>query len=137
MSERRLIFSARRRDFRVDYFRCGGKGGQKQNKTSSGCRITHIESGLSSESRVHRSQHQNKKAAFLKLADKLVAFYVNQDDAERFAAGERVVRSYHEPNDRVTDHGSGKRYSYRQTVGRGDLSRLIEDRRLALGKVYE
>lgn len=43
---RQLIFSARRKDFRIDVFRSGGPGGQHQNKTSSGVRITHLHSGL-------------------------------------------------------------------------------------------
>jgi protein subunit release factor B len=48
----------------MDTFRCGGKGGQKQNKTSSGVRFTHIESGAVGESREERQQSQNKKLAF-------------------------------------------------------------------------
>jgi protein subunit release factor A len=61
---RELLFSITKKDFRIDTFRAGGKGGQKQNKTSSGVRITHIESGAVGESREHRSQAQNKKTAF-------------------------------------------------------------------------
>lgn len=58
------LFSVTKKDFRVDYFRAGGKGGQHQNKTSSACRITHLESGAVGESREQRSQPQNKKIAF-------------------------------------------------------------------------
>nr|WP_077603638.1 peptide chain release factor-like protein [Oceanobacillus sojae] len=63
MAERELLFSLTKKDFRVDTFRAGGKGGQKQNKTSSGVRITHIESGAIGESREERSQHVNKERA--------------------------------------------------------------------------
>ena len=132
MSEKELIFSARKKDFRIDTFRAGGKGGQKQNKTDSGVRITHIESGLAAESREERSQHQNKKIAFERLVPKLVEFYVQKEQRERYAAGDEVVRSYHEPNDRVTDHETGKTCSYRQTIGKGDISELIEARILAM-----
>ena len=59
-----LLFSITRKDFRVDTFRSGGKGGQHQNKTESGVRITHIDSGAVGESREERSQLQNKKNAF-------------------------------------------------------------------------
>lgn len=62
-----LLFSLTKKDFRIDTFRAGGKGGQKQNKTSSGVRITHIESGAVGESREERSQHQNKKLALNRL----------------------------------------------------------------------
>lgn len=53
-----------KKDFRIDTFRSGGKGGQNQNKTESGVRITHIESGAVGEARDSRDQHTNKKNAF-------------------------------------------------------------------------
>lgn len=64
-----LLFSVTRKDFRVDTFRAGGPGGQKQNKASSGVRITHLESGAVGESRDERSQAQNKKKAFYRLVE--------------------------------------------------------------------
>lgn len=66
---RELLFSVTRKDFRIDTFRAGGKGGQKQNKTSSGVRITHKESGAVGESREERSQHANKRRAFRRCVD--------------------------------------------------------------------
>ena len=51
----------------IQTFRCGGHGGQKVNKTSSGVRIVHRESGAVGESRTERSQSQNKKLAFQRL----------------------------------------------------------------------
>jgi peptide chain release factor 1 len=128
MSKRTLLFSARRKDFRIDTFKSGGKGGQHQNKTDSGVRITHIESGLSAESRSGRSQLSNRKEAFRKLADKLVEHYVLQEKRERYGST-KVIRTYHEPDDRVVDMESGMRYSYKHTVGKGRLERVIEDRR--------
>lgn len=62
-----LLFSLTAKDFRVDTFRSGGKGGQHQNTTDSGVRITHIESSAVGESREERSQSQNKKKAFERL----------------------------------------------------------------------
>lgn len=67
MSDKKLLFSVTKNDFRIDTFRSGGKGGQHQNKTESGVRITHIESGAVGESREERSQHQNKKKALERL----------------------------------------------------------------------
>ena len=67
--ERQLLFSVGRKDLKVDYFRAGGKGGQHQNKTSSACRIVHIDSGAVGESRSFREQGQNRKAAFLRMAN--------------------------------------------------------------------
>lgn len=66
---RELLLSVTAKDCRWDYFRCGGKGGQKQNKTSSGARVTHPPSGAVGESREERSQLQNRKRAFRKMAE--------------------------------------------------------------------
>jgi protein subunit release factor B len=64
-----LIFSVTKNDFDVQTFRSGGKGGQHQNKTESGVRIVHQESGAVGEGRTERSQHQNKKYAFRRLVE--------------------------------------------------------------------
>ena len=66
---KKLLFSITKNDFRIDTFRSGGKGGQHQNKTNSGVRITHIASGAVGECREHRSQHQNKQEAFMRLVN--------------------------------------------------------------------
>lgn len=63
------IFSLTKKDFRIDTFRCGGHGGQNVNKVNSGVRITHIETGISSECREERSQGQNRRKAFRKLVE--------------------------------------------------------------------
>lgn len=62
-----LVFTVSKKDFEVQTFRSGGPGGQHQNKTESGVRIIHSESGAVGESRNSKSQHQNKKAALERL----------------------------------------------------------------------
>ena len=57
------------KDCRVDTFRAGGPGGQRQNKVSSGVRIIHEPSGAVGEARDERSQLQNKKLAFRRMAN--------------------------------------------------------------------
>jgi len=64
---RQLVLHLERKDYRCDTFRSGGPGGQHQNKTSSGVRFTHLESGAVGESREERSQHENRKRAFQRL----------------------------------------------------------------------
>jgi len=70
MKNRKILLTLTKKDFRIDTFRSGGKGGQHQNKVESGVRITHIASGLSAESRNTRSQHRNRAIAFKRLADR-------------------------------------------------------------------
>ena len=122
---------ASRKDFRVDTFRGTGPGGQKRNKTESAVRITHIPTGMSEQSDETTSQHRNKSIAFRKLADRVVRWYHGEKVKLRYVSGTERVRTYHEPRDTVTDDASGTTYSYRETVGKGDLSGPIEARRNA------
>ncbi len=59
-----LLFSVTKKDFEMQTFRAGGKGGQNQNKVNSGVRFVHKASGAVGEARDSRYQLQNKKAAF-------------------------------------------------------------------------
>lgn len=68
MSEKYRALSITIHDCRVDVFRSGGKGGQHQNTSDTGVRIVHEPSGAVGESREQRSQLQNKKAAFMRMA---------------------------------------------------------------------
>lgn len=67
MSKRELLFSITKTDLVRETFRCGGNGGQNVNKVETGVRFKHPPSGAVSESRVHRTQHQNEVEAFKKL----------------------------------------------------------------------
>ena len=49
----------------------GGKGGQHQNRTESGVRLTHLPSGIVVTSREERSQHRNKSIALSRLRARL------------------------------------------------------------------
>lgn len=66
---RELVTSVTLADCEVQTFRSGGKGGQNQNKRDTGVRVIHHPSGARGESREERSQLQNKKAAFRRMAE--------------------------------------------------------------------
>jgi protein subunit release factor B len=61
------LFTLTRKDFTVEFFRGSGDGGQKRNKTSNCCRITHPESGATGIGTEHREQHRNKRSAFERM----------------------------------------------------------------------
>jgi len=65
--KKELLFSITKKDLKVQTFKSGGPGGQHQNKTDSGVRIIHSDSGAVGESREQRSQHRNKKIALDRL----------------------------------------------------------------------
>lgn len=119
-----------RSDFRRETFRCGGKGGQKQNKTETGVRITDLVTGMSAEGREHRTQAQNQKAAFERLVSRLVAHYKAEERSrhdDRFRAEERTVRTYNEKRNEVKCELTGQRARYDDVLD-GDLNELIRAR---------
>lgn len=116
-----------RKDFRREVFRCGGKGGQKQNKTETGVRITDLVTGLSCEGREHREQRQNQDAAFRRLVALMVAHYQEIERSgreDRFRSEASVVRTYHEKRNEVKCHVTGFRADYGKVLD-GDLDGLI------------
>jgi protein subunit release factor B len=66
---REKLFSVTLKDCVVQTFSAGGPGGQNQNRRSTGVRIIHPPSGARGESREERSQLQNKKLAFRRMAE--------------------------------------------------------------------
>lgn len=85
-SDRVKVLTVKITDCDVQHFRAGGKGGQNQNKRDTGARVIHRPSGARAESREHRTQLQNKRAAFVKMA--------NSEDFRRWVqiqSGRQVV----------------------------------------------
>ena len=124
---------ATKSDFRVETMRGSGPGGQKRNKTDSAVRITHLPTGMNEYCCDTPSQGRNKATAFRKLAMRVAAVMTEADKpTERYAAGNKVIRTYHEPDDRVTDASHDKQFSYRRTVGKGAIGDILESRRTAM-----
>lgn len=127
---RELWWSRRKKDFRIDWFSGTGGGGQHRNKHLNCCRITDIETGITTTGQEQRSRTQNFKSAFRRLVNKLMDFY-NKNEAQKLepiSFGGKYTRTYNECDDRVVDHVTGLQYSYRRTVGNGDISQIIKDR---------
>ena len=105
MKTRKPLFSVSIRDCRVDTFTSGGKGGQHQNRTRTGVRVTHVPSRAVGESRETRSQHTNKQRAFRRMGEsKLFRFWAKRE-AQRLSGQmsieERVERDMDPSNLRV------------------------------------
>lgn len=127
---RKPIWSLTKDDLEIETFRGSGPGGQHRNKTETGVRVRHKATGLVSESCETRSQHQNKILAFRRLAVMVIDHYFPKRRKVREASGREVIRTYHEPDNRVKDHASGAITSY--DVMLNDPSALIDARRSAI-----
>lgn len=66
---RELAFRVTIKDCEKQTFRAGGKGGQNQNKRDTGVRVIHHPSGARGEAREGRSQLENTRAAFRRMAE--------------------------------------------------------------------
>ncbi|MFM7319577.1 MAG: peptide chain release factor 1 [bacterium] len=137
----------RTEDLHIDVMRAGGPGGQHQNKTESGVRITHLPTGVVVNCRDERSQHKNKAKAMRILRSRLYDAQRNRIDSQRAEArrsligsGDRSerIRTYNFPQNRMTDHRIGLTLYSLDRIIAGDLdpltSALIDhDRREQFG----
>ena len=123
------------KDIRIDVMRASGNGGQCVNTTDSAVRLTHYPSGIVVYSQTEKSQIQNKAKAFALLKSKLYDIEQQQrHDAEaemrrsQIGTGDRSekIRTYNQPQDRVTDHRIGLTLRNLQGVLDGDLDRVVE-----------
>lgn len=68
-SKKQLLFSVTAKDCEWSYTRGSGNGGQKKNKTSSAVHCMHRPSAAHGYSEASRSQLDNKRDAFVKMAN--------------------------------------------------------------------
>lgn len=122
-------FQVAKEDLKLDFFRGSGPGGQFRNKVSTACRITHIPTGLSAQATEHRSQTQNKEAAFKKLAELLIPIMKkavkNTNGTEEAATSEEVIRTYKRKDNLVIDKRTNKTFNYDDILD-GKLDALIQ-----------
>lgn len=90
-------------DLIIQPYKGSGPGGQNRNKNATAIRITHKPTGLSACAENSKSQVQNKRAAFRRLAELLVPMMKREAQKARYAAGFERIRTYHLPEQRVTD----------------------------------
>lgn len=120
-----------KKDFRIDWFSGTGGGGQHRNKHKNCCRITHLKTGLTTQSTKHRERPPNQKAAFKHLASMILAWYSDDNAPLRRHFGEARIRTYHEPRNEVLDHASGLRMQYKDVVLNLDIGPMVEARKQA------
>jgi len=125
----------RTEDLLIDVMRSGGPGGQHQNKTESGVRITHLPTGVVVNCRDERSQYKNKSKAMRILRSRLYdqmreTARTERDQTRRalIGSGDRSqkIRTYNFPQNRVTDHRIGLTLYNLDQIIQGDLLPLTK-----------
>jgi protein subunit release factor A len=108
------LFTLTKKDFTIQTFRSGGKGGQHQNKTDSGVRIIHNDSGARGECRNHREQSRNKKVAMQRLSNsKEFRIWINrkaQEVIEGKRLEDKVEEQMNPENLKIEVKGKGGRW---------------------------
>ena len=127
-------------DLKIDTFRASGAGGQHVNKTESAIRITHLPTGIVSESQDGRSQHKNKEIAMAQLyrrikeaQDTAAADELASTRKSLVGSGDRSekIRTYNYPQNRVTDHRINLTLHSLDKVVAGNLEPVIEGLQVA------
>ncbi len=121
-------------DFRVEFTRSSGPGGQNVNKRETAVRVVHIPTGLACESQAERGQGQNREKAMNLLKAKL--FHMMQASQMKEISELRTkvkpewgnqIRSYVlHPYKQVVDHRTKLKVHNPEEVLNGELDKFID-----------
>ncbi|UPA10280.1 peptide chain release factor 2 [Borrelia parkeri] len=123
-------------DIRVDTYRASGAGGQHVNKTSSAVRITHLQTGIVTQSQTDRSQHRNKDLAMRVLKSKLYEHYKvleqqksksKQEEKKDISWGNQIRSYIFQPYTLVKDHRTKFENPNIISVMDGNIDNFIEE----------
>jgi peptide chain release factor 2 len=122
-------------DLKVDTYRASGPGGQNVNKVSSAIRITHLPTGIVTQSQSDRSQHANRDTAMRLLKAKLNEMMIAQrkekiedlrGEKKKIEWGSQIRSYVFQPYTLVKDHRTNVEVGDVQKVIDGEIDPFIE-----------
>ncbi|MBN1823988.1 MAG: peptide chain release factor 2 [Endomicrobiales bacterium] len=122
------------KDLRIDTYRASGHGGQYINKTDSAVRITHLPTGIVTQSQSERSQLKNRVTAMKLLKVKLYeleqekkrkAIEKHYDEKGDIAWGNQIRSYVFMPYQLVKDHRTGREIPQVDNVMDGEIDPFI------------
>lgn len=120
--------TVRKSDLEITWFSGTGGGGQHRNKHSNCCRMKHKPTGMVTTGQSHKERPSNQREAFSSLVLRLAPMMKAAAPASIPESEETKsrIRTYHFPNDRVTDHRvRGRVFPVEKTLD-GELDPIIE-----------
>lgn len=123
-------------DVKVDTFRAGGPGGQSQNMTDSGVRLTHLPTGIVVSIRDGKSQTQNKIRAWKILVSRIDDFHRSKEEEKQITQQRELrgdgsrggcIRTYNFPQDRFTDHRIEQSWFGLDKLLQGNIGQILNE----------
>lgn len=118
-----------KKDYKVEYTKGTGAGGQHKNKVETCVTITHLPTGFKERCQDTRYKKRNYEIALERLNKRIIELYKTELHLEKnrkrveAIKNTGVIRTYNYPRNEVKDHRTGKVFNLKKFLD-GNLENL-------------